>query len=333
MNLFRRSKPETPFALPPLPNLDFTEKWKRDNPLSAVVEDFKSNNSTSAFAKLSQLKASRTQIEGTDFLRAYYFLSQGQPVAAREAVKEELRYFPHNAPAQELHQKLSILPLDHQIQANREFWQLVAILKPYTMLSLPRLLSLYNNARRMCKLDLPGNFVECGVAAGGSSALLAAVIKKYSKRPRMIYSFDSFDGMPPSESKDTHQGERAEVVGWGEGTCSASEASLKEALDKVDSQKYCQPVKGLFNHTLPEWREKVSNVSLLHMDGDWYSSTRDILVNLYDSVTPGGFVQIDDYGYWEGCKKAVNEFEKERNILFDLNRIDDTGVFFTKQLK
>ena len=66
------------------------------------------------------------------------------------------------------------------------------------------------------------------------------------------------------------------------------------------------------------------------MDGDWYSSTRDILEFLFDSVAAGGRIQVDDYGYWEGCRRALDEFEKERGHSFKLNRIDETGVWFAK---
>jgi len=66
------------------------------------------------------------------------------------------------------------------------------------------------------------------------------------------------------------------------------------------------------------------------MDGDWYESTRSILENLYDSVVADGLIQVDDYGHWEGCKKAINEFEYDRNIKFAVNKIDSTGVWFSK---
>ena len=66
------------------------------------------------------------------------------------------------------------------------------------------------------------------------------------------------------------------------------------------------------------------------MDGDWYSSTKAILENLYDRLVPGAYVQVDDYGYWKGCRKAVTEFFKQRGISFTCHTIDATGVWFTK---
>jgi hypothetical protein len=168
------------------------------------------------------------------------------------------------------------------------------------------------------------------VAGGGSSALLAAVLAKYSSQPRLLFSFDTFSGMPQSSALDVHQGQQAEDSGWGAGTCSAPESSLLEVCEKLGVRPFVRPVKGLFSDTLPAHRGEIGPIALLHMDGDWYSSTRDILENLFDQVVPGGFIQIDDYGYWEGCKRAVNEFALNRGLNFQPNRIDETGVWLAK---
>ena len=89
-------------------------------------------------------------------------------------------------------------------------------------------------------------------------------------------------------------------------------------------------MKGLFADTLPAKREEVGPISLLHLDGDWYESTRDILLNLYDVVLVGGYLQADDYGYWEGCRRAIEEFEAERGLRFEKRPVDATGVWFLK---
>jgi len=66
------------------------------------------------------------------------------------------------------------------------------------------------------------------------------------------------------------------------------------------------------------------------MDGDWYDSTKTILDNLYDQITPRGYVQVDDYGYWEGCKKAVDKFDTARGLNLSKQTIDACGISFTK---
>lgn len=82
-------------------------------------------------------------------------------------------------------------------------------------------------------------------------------------------------------------------------------------------------VKGLFQETLP--RRRSGPIALLHLDGDWYESIRVCLETLWDNVSPGGIVQIDDYGAWAGARKAVDEFFSARNISARLTYIDPTG--------
>ncbi|MFM6396688.1 TylF/MycF/NovP-related O-methyltransferase, partial [Planktothrix sp.] len=105
-------------------------------------------------------------------------------------------------------------------------------------------------------------------------------------------------------------------------------------LDKIcqllDVQSIIKPVPGLFCETLPLYRKEIGDIAFLHADGDWYDSTLDIFNNLYDNVVSLGMIQIDDYGHWEGCKKAIHEFEKLKQESFRLHQIDYTGVWFRK---
>lgn len=287
-----------------------------------------------AFDLLIKAKQQKAPVEGIDFLRAHCFLKMGQPLGAVEALREELRFFPGSREAAQM-----LDDLQRQIPAgaygtcgtdNPEFRDLLAAIRPFTMLSEQRLYNLYLQARTVCENDLPGNFVECGVAAGGSSALLAYVIKKYSRQPRRLFSFDSFCGMPMPGEHDSHQGLAAESTGWGTGTCAAPEESLRKVCDSLGVFDLVTPVKGYFEETLPRMRDWVGMVALLHLDGDWYSSTKAILENLYDRLLHGAVLQVDDYGYWDGCRRAIHEFETARSLSFAINEIDGTGVWFTK---
>ncbi len=57
----------------------------------------------------------------------------------------------------------------------------------------------------------------------------------------------------------------------------------------------------------------------------------DALNNLYDKVSPGGWVIIDDYGAVPGCKKAVHDFRDRRGITETIQEIDWTGIYWIKQ--
>jgi hypothetical protein len=79
-------------------------------------------------------------------------------------------------------------------------------------------------------------------------------------------------------------------------------------------------VKGRVEDTLPA--NAPEQVSVLRLDTDWYESTRHELVHLYPRLSSGGVLIIDDYGYWAGARKAVDEYFS--GSLF-LSRIDETG--------
>jgi cephalosporin hydroxylase/glycosyltransferase involved in cell wall biosynthesis len=221
-----------------------------------------------------------------------------------------------------------------QDASQREFSELVSIISFYSLLSRERLFSLYTLAKQICQSDLPGNFVECGSFKGGAAAMLATVIKRYSQRPRLLYAFDTFEGMPEPSEADRHNGVAANDTGFGVGTLKAPvDENLAKICQLLGVEAIVKPVKGLFADTLPNYKVEIGDIALLHADGDWYESTMDIFRNLYDSVSPGAFVQIDDYGHWEGCRQAIHDFEKECGDSFDLQTIDYTGTWFQKNQK
>lgn len=216
-------------------------------------------------------------------------------------------------------------------QFQKEFASLFETIKPFTLLTQPRLISLYTLARRICVSDLPGHFIECGTWRGGASALLASVIKCHSRRPRRVYCFDTFEGMPEPTEIDRHMGVPANMTEFGVATLKAPVAENLDAIcSRLDVHDFVVPVQGLFAETLPRIKEEIGTIALLHADADWYTSTMDVLNHLYHQVAAGGFVQFDDYGHWEGCKKAVHDFEREHGFSFSLHPIDHTGVWMKK---
>ncbi|MEH2063959.1 MAG: TylF/MycF/NovP-related O-methyltransferase [Nostoc sp.] len=212
-----------------------------------------------------------------------------------------------------------------------EFLEIITAIRPYTLLGEARLFSLYSLAKKICLEDIPGNFVECGSCKGGAAALLASVIQRYSLSPRLVYACDTFEGMPAPIEIDLHNGIAANETGFGVGTLKAPIAENIQLICKLlKVQDIVVPVKGLFAQTLPQYKSEIGNIALLHADGDWYESTMDIFNNLYDNVVPNGMIQVDDYGHWDGCQKALHEFERLRGEQFNLRRIDYTGVWFKK---
>lgn len=218
-----------------------------------------------------------------------------------------------------------------QGEDSSEFELLLESVRPFTLLSTERLFSLYVRAKGICQRDLPGNIVECGTYKGGAAALLASVVKRHSLRPRKVYAFDTFQGMPEPAEVDRHNGTPANETAFGAGTLKAPIAEyLTVICERLEVTGIVEPVPGLFAHTLSARKEEIGEIALLHADADWYASTMEIFSNLYDAVVSGGVVQIDDFGHWEGCRKAIRDFEKMSGNVFDLQRIDYTGVWFHK---
>jgi hypothetical protein len=87
-------------------------------------------------------------------------------------------------------------------------------------------------------------------------------------------------------------------------------------------------VKGKVEDTIPA--STPDRIAILRLDTDWYASTRHELEHLYPLLAPGGVLIIDDYGHWEGCRQAVDEYFASRNLQVLLNRVDYTGRIAVK---
>lgn len=92
------------------------------------------------------------------------------------------------------------------------------------------------------------------------------------------------------------------------------------AFGLLDSQ--VEFLKGWFCDTLPG--APIGSLAVMRLDGDYYESTMDGLTNLYDKLSVGGYVIIDDYGEddWTYCRKAVDEFRAARGITDPLLTVD-----------
>lgn len=258
---------------------------------------------------LASAKRMRRPCRGLDAMRAACFLDLGLPEQAREALLEELRLFPESPEARAAMDALPSDPARQTEHEDEDFADLLRHVRPYTMLPVNRLYNLYLRAVDVCRRDVPGDFAEFGVAGGGSTALLAAVIRRESRRPRTVHAFDTFTGMPdPCEHDTLCDGTCADDTGWGAGTCAAPVDSVLEVCEAVEVLPMVKVHEGLFQSTLPEALDRMDRLALLHGDADWYESMRYILEHCYGRVSPGGVVVLDDYGYWEGCTRAVDEF-------------------------
>ena len=205
--------------------------------------------------------------------------------------------------------------------------RLLLQVKPkYTMVSVKRLINLYNLVRQVNATHLPGDIVECGVWNGGSAAIMKAACRDDRNHLRTFWLFDSFCGLPPPGSEDGERAQDAYFEGW----CHGKIEKVTKIFNRL--RLSLEPVRitaGWFDSTLRA--EPIKTIALLHIDADWYESVKVVLEELYDKVVDGGFIVLDDYWTWQGCRQAITEYLRERQIQgVVFKSVDSHGVYFQK---
>ena len=208
---------------------------------------------------------------------------------------------------------------------------------PYTMTSGERLLGLIRAVQYLTRHAIPGSFVECGVWKGGSSMASVLALQAFEGTDRQVYLFDTFTGMTaPTDADVAFDGFRAEPAYLESRTPNGESTWCQAGLDEVRrnmlSTGYPEAklhlVPGLVESTLPAHAPE--SIALLRLDTDWYESTRHELEHLYPRLVSGGVLIIDDYGHWEGARKAVDEYIERYGLRLHLTRMDYTGRLAVK---
>lgn len=212
----------------------------------------------------------------------------------------------------------------HDSFSSQPFARLYRTVRPYTMSGNARLRALYRAVHEVAARGIPGDVVECGTARGGSAALMGLALEELGE-DRKLWVFDTFEGIPPPTAADPDHDIAALYTGDFRGDL----AEVRALFDRLGILSRSELVKGLFQDTLPGCT--VERIAVLHLDGDWYESVKVCLELLYDRVSPGGVVQIDDYGHWEGARRAVDEFLAARGGAGGLRYLDYTGRQLTKR--
>lgn len=145
--------------------------------------------------------------------------------------------------------------------------------------------------------NVSGAVVECGVLDGGTAALMAFGT---AGSGRDVHLFDSWEGLPATSEKDGDAGMWAgEVVG-----SQRRVVSIFKTLNINTSRVTFH--RGWFEETFP--KAKIDQIALLHIDADFYDSVHLSLRTWEPHVSPGGYIQIDDYSAFIGCRRAVDEY-------------------------
>ena len=201
------------------------------------------------------------------------------------------------------------------------------------MVGPQRLVANMDAVAYVVRQQIPGAVVECGVWRGGSVLAMILTLQELGVSDRDVYLFDTFTGMTEPSQHETsrfaesaHQtwatAEASGRVPW-EGTFGPDAYDLDGVKRLIEATGYPEErlhyVVGRVEDTVPD--AAPDRISVLRLDTDWYESTSHELRHLYPRLSDGGVLIVDDYGHWDGCRKAVDEyFAGEPGVL--LARID-----------
>ena len=254
-------------------------------------------------------------------------------LALRRRIRRALKPDGPEEPAQALD------VLSHLSDADRS---IVERALPHTMTGPSRLVALVDAVRYCVRRDLRGAFVECGVWRGGSVLALILTLQDLGVSDRDIYLYDTFEGMTAPTEHDVSSLDPPALATWR----AAERRGEKPWNDMFDSSRFNEDdvrqrvlssgypserlhlVRGKVEDTLPAVMPEA--IALLRLDTDWYESTRHELEHLYPRLASAGVLIIDDYGHWDGARRAVDEYFASHGPAPLLNRIDYTGRITTK---
>lgn len=196
----------------------------------------------------------------------------------------------------------------------------------HTMIGRRRMNNLEFCLGRILADGVPGDLIETGVWRGGATIFMRGFLKAHGVADRMVWVADSFAGLPPpSLAQDA--GYDLSPRHWPSLAVGIEQVQdLFRRYGLLDDQ--VRFLKGWFKDTLPN--APIDRLALLRLDGDLYESTMDALVPLYDKVSPGGYVIVDDYTSCPPCGRAVEDFRARHGIADPLVEIDEASVYWRK---
>jgi O-methyltransferase len=209
--------------------------------------------------------------------------------------------------------------------------------KPYTMTSVEGVVALCQSIAYLENHRIPGAVVECGVWKGGSVMASALALLALESTQRQLYLYDTFAGMTQPTNLDVDwQGRPARDLirqSTPEGDHVRAKCSLDDVKQTLMQTRYPWEkilfVPGPVETTIPTHAPE--QIALLRLDTDWYASTYHELEHLYPRLVDGGVLMVDDYGHWQGAKKAVDDYFREHGIDAELRTIDFTGRLLLKR--
>jgi O-methyltransferase len=196
--------------------------------------------------------------------------------------------------------------------------------RAHTMIGRKRMNNIKFCIDEVLKNNIEGDIIETGVWRGGACIFIKGILKAYNSNKKLFVA-DSFQGLPPPDPR--YPADKGDI----HHTIKLLAVSLEEVTENFKRYDLLDDsvvfIKGFFETSIP--KAPIDKLSILRLDGDMYSSTIQVLESLYDKVSVGGYIIVDDWCI-HNCRRAVNDFRTTRNITDEILNIDGYGVFWKK---
>ena len=158
--------------------------------------------------------------------------------------------------------------------------------------------------------------VACGVWRGGNSIAAKMIFEEY-KSDRKVFLFDTFAGMTEPTAEDMtvkdQKSAMAKFLDSDKGDyndwCYASLEDVQQNFVKAGlDHNNVSFIKGDVVQTLAEQANLPEKIAVLRLDTDWYESTKAEMAVLYPLLENRGAFIVDDYGHWDGARRAIEEY-------------------------
>lgn len=212
----------------------------------------------------------------------------------------------------------------------------------YSMLSIEGLANIENSTKQILQNNIPGDFVECGVWRGGTGIIIKKILQQFNDKKRKIFLLDSYEGMENLEKSNTltENDKLDELCSY---ILNDAEKYFNRKLIETDYDEVIKNLKhfdcydkntillkGWFNDKFPF--DTIERISFLRLDCDYYYPTKVCLEKLYNKISKGGIIILDEY-YLEfmGEKNAVDEFRTKNNITSKIIPVDNNIGYWIKE--
>jgi hypothetical protein len=202
----------------------------------------------------------------------------------------------------------------------------------------------YNLGKYVVENNIEGDIIECGVASAGNFAsMILGAISFDGGRNRKFWGFDSFEGIQLAGSKDTQQAGIGAITHdtnvpyesllVSSGITSHSQQNVISNLQTwgLWDNLNIELVQGWVQNTIEPNIDKIDKISILRLDMDIYHPTKYTLDLLWDKISLGGVVIIDDWAL-DGVRIACEEFFEEKGISPEIHTVENsTPTYFYKK--